>query len=91
MIERLRSPQLSHGMARELRKHVAILDREKVDLEQVCSARARRKRGKRDKRLGIPQDWLMRLFCNRLALHTSEPVPQGALDPHIRRPFLLAA
>jgi hypothetical protein len=29
----------------------------------------------------IPQDWLMRLLCNRLALHTSEPVPEGA-DPH---------
>ena len=23
----------------------------------------------------------MRLLCNRLALHTSEPVPEGA-DPH---------
>ena len=32
----------------------------------------------------------MRLFCNRLALHTTEPVPEGA-DPHIRRLFLLAA
>ena len=35
VLELLRSPQLSHGMARELRKHVAILDREIVELEQV--------------------------------------------------------
>jgi hypothetical protein len=32
----------------------------------------------------------MRLLCNWLALHTSEPVPEGA-DPQNRRPFLLAA
>jgi hypothetical protein len=25
----------------------------------------------------IRQDWLMRLLCNWLALHTSEPVPEG--------------
>ena len=28
----------------------------------------------------------MRLFCYRLALHTTEPVPEGA-DPQIRRFF----
>jgi uncharacterized small protein (DUF1192 family) len=33
VLERLRSPQLSHGMARELRKHVAILEREIAALE----------------------------------------------------------
>jgi uncharacterized coiled-coil protein SlyX len=35
VLERLRSPQLSHGMARELRKHVAILEREIAELEQA--------------------------------------------------------
>ena len=30
----------------------------------------------------------MRFLCNRLALHTTEPVPEGA-DPHIRRFFWL--
>ena len=34
VLERLRSPQLSPGMARELRKHVAILEREIAELEQ---------------------------------------------------------
>ena len=33
VMERLASPQLSHGMARELRKHVAILEREVSELE----------------------------------------------------------
>jgi bifunctional non-homologous end joining protein LigD len=33
VLERLRSPQLSHSMARELRKHVAILEREIAELE----------------------------------------------------------
>ena len=33
VIERLRSPQLSHGMARELRKNVAILEREIAELD----------------------------------------------------------
>lgn len=35
VIERLRSPQLSHGMARKLGKHVAILEREIAELEQA--------------------------------------------------------
>ena len=34
VIERLRSPPLSHGIARELRKQVAILKREIPELEQ---------------------------------------------------------
>ena len=34
VLEWLRSPQLSHGMARELRKHVAILEREIAELER---------------------------------------------------------
>ena len=34
----------------------------------------------------IRQDWLMRLLCNWLALHTSEPVPEGA-DPQNPAPF----
>jgi hypothetical protein len=33
VIERLRSPPLSHGMARELKKQVAILEREIAELE----------------------------------------------------------
>ena len=32
-LERLRAPGLSAGMARELRKHVAILEREIAELE----------------------------------------------------------
>ena len=35
VIERLRSPPLSQGMARELRKQQAILEREIVELEQA--------------------------------------------------------
>ena len=34
-IERLRSPPLSHGIARELRKQQAILEREIAELEQA--------------------------------------------------------
>ena len=34
VLERLRSAQLSHGMARELRKHVTILEREIAELER---------------------------------------------------------
>ena len=34
VLERLRSPGLTQGMARELRKHVAILEREIAELEQ---------------------------------------------------------
>ena len=36
----------------------------------------------------IRQDWLMRLLCNWLVLHTSEPVPEGA-DPQNPAPFFL--
>jgi hypothetical protein len=35
VIERLRSPPLSQGMARELRKQQAILEREIAELEQA--------------------------------------------------------
>ena len=35
VIERLRSPPLSHGMARELRRQVIILEREIAELEQA--------------------------------------------------------
>jgi hypothetical protein len=35
VLERLRSPELRPDIARELRKHVAILEREIADLEQV--------------------------------------------------------
>jgi hypothetical protein len=35
VLERLRSPELRPGIARELRKQVAILEREIADLEQV--------------------------------------------------------
>jgi hypothetical protein len=35
VLERLRSPGLRQGIARELRKHVAILEREIAELEQV--------------------------------------------------------
>jgi hypothetical protein len=35
VLERLRSPGLSQGMARELRKHVAILEHEIAELEQA--------------------------------------------------------
>jgi hypothetical protein len=35
VIERLRAPGLRQGIARELRSHVAILEREIVELEQV--------------------------------------------------------
>ena len=35
VLERLRSPGLRQGMARELRKHVAILEREIAELERV--------------------------------------------------------
>jgi ATP-dependent DNA ligase len=35
VVERLRSPPLSHGMARELKKQVAILEREIAELEQA--------------------------------------------------------
>ena len=34
VIERLRSPPLSHGIARELRKQQAILEREIAELER---------------------------------------------------------
>ena len=34
-VERLRSPPLSHGIARELRKQQAILEREIGELERV--------------------------------------------------------
>ena len=34
-IERLRSPPLSHGMARELRKHVTIIEREIAELTKA--------------------------------------------------------
>ena len=33
MTDSLRSPDLSPGMARELRKHVAVLEREITELE----------------------------------------------------------
>ena len=35
VIERLQSPPLSHGIARELRKQQAILEREIAELEQI--------------------------------------------------------
>ena len=35
IIERLRSPSVSQGMARELRKQQAILEREIAELEQI--------------------------------------------------------
>ena len=35
VLERLRSPQLSHGIARELRKQQATLEREIAELEQI--------------------------------------------------------
>jgi hypothetical protein len=35
VIKRLRSPPLSHGIARELRKHAAISEREIAELERV--------------------------------------------------------
>ena len=35
VIERLRSPSVSQGMARELRKQQAILEREIAELEQI--------------------------------------------------------
>ena len=35
VLERLQSPGLRQGIARELRKHVAILEREIAELEQV--------------------------------------------------------
>ena len=38
VIERLRSPPLSHGIARELRKQQAILEREIAEIEQICAS-----------------------------------------------------
>jgi hypothetical protein len=35
VLEQLRTPSLRQGIARELRKHVAILEREIAELEQV--------------------------------------------------------
>ena len=35
VLERLRSPPLSHGMARELRKHVTIVEREIAELTKA--------------------------------------------------------
>jgi hypothetical protein len=35
VLEHLRSPVLSLGIARELRKHIAILEREIAELEQA--------------------------------------------------------
>ena len=39
VIERLRSPPLSQGIARELRKQQAILEREIAELEQALEDR----------------------------------------------------
>ena len=38
VIERPRSPGLTTGLARELRKNVASLEREIAELEQVCAS-----------------------------------------------------
>jgi hypothetical protein len=38
VIERLRSPGLTSGLARELCKNVASLEREIAELEQVCAS-----------------------------------------------------
>ena len=35
VLERLRSPPLSHGVARELKKQKAILEREIAEMEQI--------------------------------------------------------
>jgi hypothetical protein len=79
VLELLRSPQLGHGMARELRKHVAILDREIVDLEQVCSARARRKGENGSKRTGHPSG-----LAHALILQPARS-PYHRASPRVRR------
>ena len=38
VLERLQDPDLRQGLAHELRRHVAILEREITELEQICAS-----------------------------------------------------